>query len=116
MGASQEFPPVDVERGRLSEYREFLQEERAADTVGCGRAHRLHAGLHAERNSAVHTGRTHLIGHNISALILFFKLPVMLPSPYCALNFLSGLTCWHFKFQPVFPLNLQLILPLNFSG
>lgn len=40
----------------MEEHVGRLQAERPADAVGRGGDHRLYAGLHAERNRAVHTG------------------------------------------------------------
>lgn len=53
-GSGEDCLPWD---GDLLEYREgLLEEERAADAVHHLRGHGLHAGLHAEGNSSVHTG------------------------------------------------------------
>jgi len=46
----------------------FLCEERAVNAVGHFRHDRLHFGLHAERNSAVHTG-TKALPFNLSCCL-----------------------------------------------
>lgn len=59
-GPGEDFPPCDSEGGPEERRDELPEEERAADAVRHRRDHRLHVGLHAERNSSVHTGMTHL--------------------------------------------------------
>ena len=62
MGPREDFPPGDGEGRAVGDRPGLLKEERAADAVGDRGADRLHAGLHAARNPAVHTGTTHLSG------------------------------------------------------